>query len=479
MDFGNLKMYVGGELINATNNNEKIILCPADNKPIAKLSWANEVDAEKALASAEKGFRYWSKLSHDERKEWMYKLKNAVIENEDLLRKAIIYEMGKTYEGSKEDIESLVNSLDFYPKAMEENFLDSKIDDKENTHNHIIKNYPVGVVVAYLAWNFPLLNLAFKIGPALASGCSIIIKPSEESPVSAYIIGKILNEINFPPGVVNIICGEPEIVATTLSKSKVPRLITMIGSTTTGKKVFSDSSSSIKRLSMELGGNAPFIVFDDADLNAALDLAIGIKFGNSGQICVAANRFFIHKNIYDIFLEKYLDRVNNLRLGFGENETPDMGPLITSKSRDRIIDLIEDAVKNGAKLECGGKIPDDFSEGNWLEPTVLTNVNHKMRIFNEEIFGPVASIMSFSDDEEVLTLANKTDYGLASYIFTTSKERINLFSENLEFGEVQVNGIKYAIYLPHGGIKESGIGHDCSHLALNDYLTKKRISIAI
>ena len=166
-------------------------------------------------------------------------------------------------------------------------------------------------------------------------------------------------------------------------------------------------------------------------------------------------------------------------MGFGENETPDMGPLITSKSRDRIIDLIEDAVKNGAKLECGGKIPDDFSEGNWLEPTVLTNVNHKMRIFNEEIFGPVASIMSFSDDEEVLTLANKTDYGLASYIFTTSKERINLFSENLEFGEVQVNGIKYAIYLPHGGIKESGIGHDCSHLALNDYLTKKRISIAI
>ena len=156
-----------------------------------------------------------------------------------------------------------------------------------------------------------------------------------------------------------------------------------------------------------------------------------------------------------------------------------MGPLITSKSRDRILDLIDDTLKNGGKLEYGGKIPENHPIGNWLEPTVITNINDKMRIFNEEIFGPVASIMKFSSDEQVLALANKTDYGLASYIFTTNEERINFFSENLEFGEVQVNGIKYAIYLPHGGIKESGIGHDCSHLALHDYLTKKRISIAL
>ena len=479
MDFGKLKMYVGGELIDSIDGSEKIIQCPANNNSIAQLSWANKNDAEHALESAKLGFKTWSKLSLEERKVWMTKFKNAVINNEKLLRKAIIYEMGKTYEGSKEDIDSLTSSLDFYPDAMEKHFSDSSIDDKENTHTHTLKNYPVGVVVAYLAWNFPLLNLAFKIGPALASGCSIIIKPSEVSPVSAYLIGKLLKEINFPAGVVNIICGEPEIVAATLSKSKIPRLITMIGSTNTAKKVFSDSSSSIKRLSMELGGNAPFIVFDDADLKSAIDLAIGIKFGNSGQICVAANRFFIHEKIYDRFIEDYLKRVKNLKLGFGENQNPDMGPLITSKSRDRILDLIDDTLKNGGKLEYGGKIPKNHPIGNWLEPTVITNTNDKMRIFNEEIFGPVASIMKFSSDKEVLTLANKTDYGLASYIFTTNEERINFFSENLEFGEVQVNGIKYAIYLPHGGIKESGIGHDCSHLALHDYLTKKRISIAL
>ena len=479
MNFGKLKMYVGGKLIDSISKSKKTIFCPANNQPIANLSWAEKTDSENALKAAQIGFKNWSKLKLDQRKKWMDKFKEAVINNEEILRKAIMYEMGKTYEGSKEDIDSLINSLDFYPDAMKNHFSDSIIEDKENTHNHTLKNYPIGVVVAYLAWNFPLLNLAFKIGPALASGCSIIIKPSEESPVSAYLIGKILNDINFPAGVVNIICGEPEIVATTLSKSKIPRLITMIGSTSTAKKVYADSSTSIKRLSMELGGNAPFIVFDDADLDAAIDLAIGIKFGNSGQICVAANRFFIHDKIYDTFLKFYLERVKKLKLGFGVDSSPDMGPLITVKSRDRILDLISDSIKNGAKLEYGGKIPENFSDGNWLEPTVITNVSQDMRIFNEEIFGPVASIIKFSNDNEVLKLANSTDYGLASYIFTNNKKRIDFFSENLNFGEVQVNGIKYAIYLPHGGIKESGIGHDCSHLALYDYLTKKRISVAL
>ena len=203
---------------------------------------------------------------------------------------------------------------------------------------------------------------------------------------------------------------------------------------------------------MELGGNAPFIVFDDADLDAAIDLAIGIKFGNSGQICVAANRFLYMIKIYEKYLfEILLRKGKKLKLGFGADSSPDMGPLITVKSRDRILDLISDSIKNGAKLEYGGKIPENFSDGNWLEPTVITNVSQDMRIFNEEIFGPVASIIKFSNDDEVLKLANSTDYGLASYIFTNNKQRIDFFSENLNFGEVQVNGIKYAIYLPTVG----------------------------
>ena len=387
--------------------------------------------------------------------------------------------MGKTYDSTYEDIEALVNSLNFYPKAMKTHFEKINIVDLENTHTHSMVYSPVGVAVAYLAWNFPLLNIAFKIGPSLASGCSIIIKPSECSPVSAYLLGKILYEINFPPGVVNILCGDPDEVASTLSKSTIPRLVTMIGSTNTGKRVIADSSSSIKRLSMELGGNAPFIVFDDADFEAALDLAIGIKYGNSGQICVAANRFFIHKNIFDSFLKAYVERVRKIKLGFGKKAKVDMGPLINFESRVRIMNLIKDAVNNGANIETGGNIPKKFTKGCWLEPTVLSNVNSKMKIYNEEIFGPVACIMSFDKDKEVLNLANDTNYGLASYLFTNSKERIEYFSKNLDFGEVQVNGIKYAIYLPHGGVKDSGVGHDCSHYALEDYLSKKRVSIAL
>jgi succinate-semialdehyde dehydrogenase/glutarate-semialdehyde dehydrogenase len=418
-------------------------------------------------------------MTLEQRTNWIIKLRDAVLKNEEILRTAIMFEMGKTYDATYEDIEALVNSLNFYPKAMKTHFEKINIVDLENTHTHSIVYSPVGVAVAYLAWNFPLLNIAFKIGPSLASGCSIIIKPSECSPVSAYLLGKILYEINFPPGVVNILCGDPDEVASTLSKSTIPRLVTMIGSTNTGKRVIADSSSSIKRLSMELGGNAPFIVFDDADFEAALDLAIGIKYGNSGQICVAANRFFIHKNIFDSFLKAYVERVKKIKLGFGKKAKVDMGPLINFESRVRIMNLIKDAVNNGANIETGGNIPKKFTKGCWLEPTVLSNVNSKMKIYNEEIFGPVACIMSFDKDKEVLNLANDTNYGLASYLFTNSKERIEYFSKNLDFGEVQVNGIKYAIYLPHGGVKDSGVGHDCSHYALEDYLSKKRVSIAL
>ena len=265
----------------------------------------------------------------------------------------------------------------------------------------------------------------------------------------------------------------------TLSQSKIPSVVTMIGSTATGKKVIADSASSIKKLSMELGGNAPFIVFDDADLVNAIDLAVAIKYGNSGQICVAANRFFIHENIYDEFVKGFKQKVTELSLGFGLEQSPDMGPLISKNAQSRMTHFVNDAVAKGATLLFGGSVPKSFEGGYWFSPTILVDVTTEMAVFKEEIFGPIAPIMKFNSDEEVIKLANSTEYGLASYIFTFNANRIQFFSEQLEFGEVQINGIKYAIYLPHGGIKNSGIGHDCSHLALNDYLVQKRISSLI
>jgi succinate-semialdehyde dehydrogenase/glutarate-semialdehyde dehydrogenase len=478
MDFGYLPLYIDGKLVDAADGERKAIICPATEQKVAEVAWAGEEDAVRALESAQRGFGFWAALSLAERTGWMLKLRQAVLDKEDLLRQAIIHEMGKTYDSAWEDIEALVNGLEWYPNAMK-HLRDEQIPDYEKTHQHKMVHQPAGVAVAYLAWNFPLLNAGFKIGPALAAGCSLVIKPSELSPVSSYLLGQILHEIEFPAGVINILTGPPEEVAGTMSKSHIPSVVTMIGSTATGKRVIADSATSIKRLSMELGGNAPFIVFEDADLDAALDLAVGIKFGNCGQICVAANRFFIHADIYKQFLEAYVERVRQLKLGFGTAQKPDMGPLISEKARKRIKEMVKDALRKGAKLEAGGKVPDQFDQGYWFEPTVLSQVSTEMRVFREEIFGPIAPLMSFQTEAEVLALANDTEYGLASYLFTKDHRRIEKFSRELQFGEVQVNGVKYAIYLPHGGIKNSGIGHDCSHLALDDYLVKKRITFTL
>jgi|TARA_B110001454_G_C12719248_1_gene433986 succinate-semialdehyde dehydrogenase / glutarate-semialdehyde dehydrogenase len=477
-NFGYKKLYINGELVDSINKKRIKVICPATGKAIAEIAEAGKEDAEKALESAQKGFKYWSKLTLSERSSWMSKLRVAILDKEAELRSAIIHEMGKTYAGSYEDIEALVNSLDWYPNAMK-NLREEQIPDYENTHTHKMIQQPAGVAVAYLAWNFPLLNVGFKLGPALASGCSIIIKPSDLSPLSTYMLGEILYDINFPTGVVNILTGPNSEVATTMTKSKIPAILTMIGSTATGKKIIADSTTSIKKLGMELGGNAPFIIFDDADFEKALDLAIGLKFGNTGQICVAANRIFVHKNIHDKFLNAYIKKASKLKLGFGVEETPDMGPLITRNDRDRMFDLIDDAISKGATIEYGGKIPKGLENGNWIQPTVISGMTTDMRLFTEETFGPIAPIMSFDSDDEVLEMANDTEYGLASYIFTNNHQRIQRFTEDLQFGEIQINGVKYSIYLPHGGIKNSGLGHDCSHLALNDYLIKKRVSIAL
>ena len=426
-NFGYKKLYINGELVDSVSGGKADVLCPATGEIIAQVADAVEEDAIKALKSAEAGFKIWSKFSLAERTEWMLKLRNAIFEKEHELKTAMVHEMGKTYGGAAEDIEALTNALEWYPNAMK-NLREEQIPDYENTHTHKMISKPAGVVVAYLAWNFPLLNVGFKLGPALAAGCSIIIKPSELSPLSTYMIGEILNDIDFPAGVVNILAGSTSEVATPMTTSKIPAVITMIGSTQTGQKIIAESTTSIKKLGMELGGNAPFIVFEDADFEKALDLAIGLKFGNSGQICVAANRIFIHKSIYDKFIKAYVKRASELKLGFGVKENSDvfMGPVVSRKVRDRMFDLIQDAVLKGAKVEYGGGIPEGFPEnGNWIQPTIVSEVTSEMRMFSEEIFGPVAGVMSFDSDTDVLDRANNTEFGLASYIFTNNHKRID------------------------------------------------------
>lgn len=476
MKFGYKKLYINGQLVDSVDNEKIEVVCPGTEEKIAEIAWAGKKDAELALNAADEAFKKWSKLSINTRKMWMDKLREAVIAKEDEIRESVMYEMGKTYNQAFEDYEMLVNALEWYPQEMLHR-REEIIPDADGTHSHQIVTKPAGVAVGYLAWNFPILNVAYKIGPALAAGCTLILKPSANAPISTYLIGEIMESINFPKGVVNIMAGSNEELAPALSSSKIPRVITMIGSTTSGKIAMQQAATSIKKFSMELGGNAPAIVFDDANLKQAVNDLAAIKFGNCGQICVAPNRIMIHEKVYDEFVSKFVEKAKKLELGFGRDSKIDMGPIVDERSRNRIIKLVETTIAEGAKVECGGKIPENKPNGYFYEPTVFTNVNSDMTIFKEEIFGPLAAIYKFTTDEEVLKMANDCEVGLSSYVYTNNMARVQKFTKELEVGEVHVNGFKYAIYLPHGGVKESGIGHDCSHLALDDYLEKKRITI--
>jgi succinate-semialdehyde dehydrogenase/glutarate-semialdehyde dehydrogenase len=452
------------------------VISPGTEEAVAEIAWADRRDAEAALESARRGFESWSRLPMKERIGWMFRLRDAVMAKEEDLRLAVMYEMGKPWEATAEDYGTLVNALEWYAQEIRRT-RDTILPDVDGTHRHEVVSQPLGVVAAFLAWNFPLLNVGFKLGPALAAGCSIILRPSSSSPLSAYVLGGICAELGFPPGVINILCGPVSEVAETISSSTIPRLITMIGSSETGRRLIAQSATSVKRMSMELGGNAPVLVFADADLEVAARETAALKFGNCGQICVAPNRIFVHEDVYDRFMELFVGHARRVKVGFGRDSGATMGPLIDDQARTRVEAMVASAVAAGARVSFGGKRPEYLPAGFFYEPTVLENVTTEMRVFREEIFGPVAPLLRFRNENEAIAMANDTEYGLVAYVYTRDEGRSRRAAEALQFGEVMINGFKYAIDLPHGGIKESGIGKDCSHLALDDYLIRKRITV--
>ena len=478
MDFGYKKLYIAGQLVDATDGARRDVVCPATGKSVATIAWAGKKDTARAVEAARKGFALWSAMSIAERNGWIKKLRDEVIASAELLQEAVMHEMGKTWESAAEDIESLINALEWYPQEMLHR-RDQIIPDPDGTHRHLLVSEPRGVVVGILAWNFPLLNLSFKLGPALAAGCSIILKPSKESPVSAYIVGEICHRIGFPAGVVNVICGPAVDTSIPLCESTEVNVLTLIGSSDTGRKIIGQSSCSIKKMGMELGGNAPAIVFSDSNLEEAATLIAALKYGNCGQVCVSPNRIFVEGKVYDAFMKLFMNQVRLVKVGFGRGTGVTMGPLVSEEARSRVLEVIADAVARGARLTAGGHIPQGLAAGWFLEPTVLEGIVPGMRAYEEEMFGPVASIVRFDSEQQLQGMVNIASAGLSSYLFTSDHAKIEFYSHFLEYGEVHVNGCKYAIYLPHGGVKESGLGHDCSHLALDDYLHIKRITVKI
>ncbi|WP_044208618.1 aldehyde dehydrogenase family protein [Flammeovirga sp. OC4] len=475
LKFGSKKLYINGEFVNGATNATTFATCPHDQQPICEVAQATKEDTEFALQSAHEGFLVWSKLPLEERLDWIDKLRNKIIENGDLLREAVCHEMGKTWDASVEDLTSITDSLAFYSHEMRVKS-EFEIEDRQGTHTHRMVYQPLGVVTAFLAWNFPLLNLGFKLGPALAAGNSIIIKASESSCISSLMIAEFAHQINFPKGVITVLCGNRQNVGIPLCESTIPKLVTMIGSTFTAQKLIEQSvKTSIKRYSMECGGNAPFILFEDGNMEDALGITKAIKFGgNAGQVCVAPNRFYIHESVYDQFLLQLVEAAKGTKLGFFKEQGINMGPLANAAQIESVSSFVNQCVEQGGKILTGGKKVE--GEGCYFEPTVIELDNHKADILQHEVFGPVCVIMKFSTLEEVLEYANDSTAGLASYVFSENEEILETVAMALEFGEVQQNGVKYDINLPHLGVKNSGISMDCSKFALDDYLVLKRIS---
>ncbi len=466
-------MYIDGELRVTEASHE--VVSPATGETVARVAWATPADATSALASAAQAAWAWADEGVEARATWMAALRGAVVAAEDELRRAVQAETGKTWGQTAEDHQLLVDSLDFYAQAAKDIEVQS-LHDRAGTHEHELRREPVGVVVAFIAWNFPLLNLAYKLGPAMAAGCPIVVKPSAKTPLAAYIVGRLCHEIGLPPGVVSILCGDDVAVGDALSTSPIPALVTVIGSAETARHVMAVGSTSVKRYSLELGGNAPVLVYPDADLDLTADVISALKFGNAGQVCVAPNRVFVHESVADELVDRLRVRAEAVRVGVGPDGAVDMGPLIDPGAAERVLGLVRSAVADGAKVVTGGGIPSESPTGCYVEPTVVVGVTADMELSRREIFGPVVSVATFRDGDDVLGWANDTDAGLSAFVFARDEATINTCAARLRFGEVQVNGVKYAIELPHGGMKQSGVGHDCSVLALEDYLVHKRVS---
>ena len=454
-----------GELIEVVN--------PDSGEVFDRLNGADAQQCVKALEAADKAFNVWSKMKIKDRVKILYAMADEIERNKDDLAELLISETGKTYSGACGDIQMLPDCLRFFAEESKRLY-GTTITDSEESHLNVIQYQPKGVVVGYLAWNFPILNLGYKMGAILASGCTCILKPSTVTPLTTLRIGELLAGF-LPAGTLNIIAGNTEMIGKILNESKIPSMITLIGSSGAGRKIMEQSTTSVKHFSLELGGNAPAIVMADADIDSAVKHICNGKFSNAGQVCVSPNRVFVHKAVIDKFIEGVLHFTSGITLGCGKTSGRFvMGPLSTESAVKNMESFVSDAVSKGGNVACGGK---RTGKGYYFMSTVITGVKRNMDVYRKEVFGPIMSVIEFDDSDAPAELANDTEYGLAAYIYTASVSTALRLSEEIKAGDVSVNSPKYGYNLPHGGLKESGIGKDCSFYSIREYCDIKRISI--
>jgi succinate-semialdehyde dehydrogenase/glutarate-semialdehyde dehydrogenase len=467
--------YIDGELVQGAGRLIPV-MSPGTGQQIGEIVGVDKSQAEAALEAAKAAFPSWSALTLEQRGEWMKKLAAAVVEEQEQLAEIMAWETGKFIRAARGEVAGLPRSLDFFLTQARSNF-DETIHDPAERQLFLSVREPLGVIVAYIAWNFPMGNLSMKLGAVLASGCTAVIKPATLTPLSTLYLGEIMHRIGFPRGVINFVAGTASEVATVLTRSTIPAMVTLIGSSAAGRELIRDSSTSIKRFSLELGGNAPVVVTPHGDVRRAAIASMRGKMFNGGQICTSPQRALVHSSVVDDFVAAASATAADAHFGSVHDAEANVGPMITPQAVDRMERLVADAVEKGATLVAGGRRPPAVKQGNFFEPTILTNVTQDMLVWREEIFGPILAVKTWDDLDQAIALANDTEYGLYSYVWSRDIVEANAIARRLHFGSVSINGGGGGISVPHGGVKESGVGKDGSKYGLDEYYYIKSIRL--
>ncbi|WP_020530276.1 aldehyde dehydrogenase [Flexithrix dorotheae] len=471
----NYQLFINGEWTNAASGESEEIYSPSDDSVVGTVQMGVEEDAQKALEAAEQAQKSWKKVPARQRGELMRKFAAEIRANKAKLARLLVQEQGKLIGVANMEVEVTATFIEYacdWARQIEGDIIPSDNPDEQIW----IQKIPKGVVVAITAWNFPLALAGRKLGPAIVAGNSVVLKPTQETPLATLELGFIAQKVGLPKGLLNIVTGQGRVLGNALVANPITKMVTMTGSTPAGQQIFRTAADNLIHVQLELGGKAPCIVFPDADLDQAVEGAFYSRFDNCGQVCTCNERLYLHEDIYEAFMEKFMAKVKDLKVGDPMNPETQMGPKVNKKEVGNMEHLVVKSVEEGATIAFGGKKPEgaQFEKGCWFEPTILTNVTQEMTIVHEESFGPILPVIKFSSFEEVIGYANDCDYGLAAMIFTKDMSTIMKCNDELEFGEIYVNrghGEQHQGF--HNGYKLSGTGGEDGKYGFEQYMEKK------
>ncbi|MCL4128695.1 UNVERIFIED_CONTAM: hypothetical protein GTU68_062214 [Idotea baltica] len=473
------KLFINGEWVKSTSGETIDIVSPSTEEIVARVQNGTAKEAIRTLEAADKAQKEWKKLPARSRADLLYKLADEIDDNTEALAQLLVREQGKLLKVARFEVAVGASFIRYACEGARR--IEGDIIPSDNPNEQIwIQKVPRGVVVAITAWNFPFALAGRKLGPALVAGNTIVIKPTSETPLATLELGNLAQKVGIPPGVINILTGPGRAMGNALVESPICKMVTMTGSTPVGQQIARNAAQNLTNVQLELGGKAPFIVFEDADIEAAVEAALHSRFDNCGQVCTCNERMYVHEGIYDTFMEKFLAKVAQIKVGDPMLEETDMGPKVNGSELKHMEHLVAVSVKEGATIAAGGKRPEgaEFLKGFWFEPTVLTNVTQDMTIVHEESFGPILPVLKFKTFDEVIGYANDCEYGLAAMVFTNDMNTIMKCNDELEYGEIYVNrghGEQHQGF--HNGYKLSGSGGEDGKYGFEQYMEKKTFYI--